>query len=548
MKAEAPLSLTTAVLESIPPGLAALFATVAPRAARAAGTCEACGSREQLLTSVLERVPDVVLLLDADGRLRYTNAAGRATWCLGAGDAVLESPAIHPDDVASVRSSWGRLLGMPGKTVSAEVRIQRAHGWTRATVTAENLLGDPGIAGVLITATDATRRRELDWQLQQAQRLEAIGRLAGGVAHDFNNFLTTIQGLTRLCLDDAALSADTRNDLTEVAKAADRAATVTRRLLAFSRRQVMRPQPLELNAHVIDAQKTVSRLIGEDVVVDAFPEAASSKVFVDPTQLEQILLNLALNARDAMPRGGHLTLRTREVTITPETASAYPYDVRPGDYVLLEVSDTGPGIAPHLRDQVFEPFYTTKSSEFGSGLGLSTVYGIVKQSGGYVWIGDAEGGGAAISIYLPHCEELPIVTVDAPAGAPERRSGTVLLAEDDPTVRFLARRVLSREGYTVLEASDGTEALEICASYHGHIDLLLSDVVMPGLSGSELAARSRPIRPEMAVLFMSGYQEDAMLRAGVQLGTHDLVEKPFSPEELAGRVRNAIAMSAPLSA
>jgi two-component system, cell cycle sensor histidine kinase and response regulator CckA len=275
--------------------------------------------------------------------------------------------------------------------------------------------------------------------------------------------------------------------------------------------------------------------------VNVFPGARDARVHVDPTQLEQILLNLALNTRDAMPQGGRLTVRTDDVVITPEEAARYPYAVRPGAYVLLEVSDTGPGIPANMRQQVFEPFYTTKSSNLGSGLGLSTVYGIVKQSGGYIWIGDADGGGARISIHLPRVSAAAPVTGEAPSERRGSRSGTVLVAEDDAAVRFLARRILAREGYTVLEAMDGDGAMEICCSYGGEIDLLLSDVVMPGPAGGQLIDGCRRQRPGMGVLFMSGYHEDVVLSRGVGTGAHELVQKPFSPDELIRRVREVIA-------
>ena len=536
------MSITSALIAGYAPlGLAAVVATVASRfSTRAPASCPVCGSREEVLATVLERVPDAVLLLDERGIVSYANTAARS-YLISQGADLVESPLIHEDDRAGIRGAWKRLLAMPGQSVSAEVRMRRGDTWTRLVVTAENLLDSPAVGAVLVTATDALRRHELDWRLQQAQRLEAIGRLAGGVAHDFNNFLTTIQGLTRLTLEDSTLSPESRTDLEEVATAAERAATVTRRLLAFSRRQVLRPREVDLNEHVRDAQKTVGRLIGEDVIVNAFTAARDPKVMVDPTQLEQILLNLALNARDAMPHGGMVTLRTDDAVIAPEDAARFPYPVRPGEYVLLEVSDTGPGIPAHLRQQVFEPFFTTKASDLGSGLGLSTVYGIVKQSGGYVWIGDADGGGARISIHLPRIAASASTTQMDPSEEPQRRGGTILVAEDDATVRFLARRVLAREGYTVLEAQDGMRAMEICTSYEGPIDLLLSDVVMPGVGGSQLVERCRSARPEMAVLFMSGYNDDAMLSRGVGTGVHELMEKPFAPDELTRRVREAIA-------
>ena len=396
------MSISFAVLAGyVPLGIAAVVATVASRVStRPPSSCPVCGSREELLSIVLERVPDVVMLLDATGTVTYANTAARA-YQIGHGADLVESALIHDEDRAGLRGAWKRLRAMSGQSVSVEVRMRRGESWSNLVLTAENLLENPAVGAVLVTATDALRRHELDWRLQQAQRLEAIGRLAGGVAHDFNNYLTTIQGLTQLSLADETLKPETRTDLQEVANAADRAATVTRRLLAFSRRQVLQPREVDLNEHVRDARKSIGQMIGDDVVVNLFTGARHATVFVDPTQLEQILLNLTLNARDAMPQGGMLTLRTDDVAITPEQAGRFPYEVRPGDYVLLEVSDTGPGIPVSMRQQVFEPFYTTKASDLGSGLGLSTVYGIVKQSGGYVWIGDAEGGGARISIHLP---------------------------------------------------------------------------------------------------------------------------------------------------
>ena len=533
------MSISLALIAGYAPlGIAAVVATVASRlSTKREPECPVCGPRQQQLATLLERVPDVVLLADAGGTVGYANSAGRA-YGIAEGQDLLDCPLVHEDDRTGIRATWNRLLALPGQSVSAEVRIRRSDSWSRLIVTGENLLNDPAVGAVFVTATDAMRRHELDWRLQQAQQLEAVGRLAGGVAHDFNNVLTTIQGLTRLCLEDPALSAETRTDLTEVASAADRAASVTARLLAFSRRQVLRPRVIDLNQHVRDMQRTVRRLIGSDVVINAFTAAREPRVLVDPEQLEQILLNLALNARDAMPRGGLLTLRTDDVTIAPEHAARFPYSVRPGSYVMLEVSDTGPGIPAHMRQQVFEPFFTTKSTEAGSGLGLSTVYGIVKQSGGYVWIDDADGGGARISIHLPVAVEATAPSADVPA---ERvagtHPGTVLIAEGDETVRALVRRVLARADYTVLEAADGLRALEICAAYEGRIDLLLTDAMLPGLATGELVDRCRTTRPGMAVLRMAAAGTGAGRRSATDASD---VEKPFAPDELIDRVRAEI--------
>ena len=499
-----------------------------------------------LFATVLERIPDVVLLLDRTGGVRYANMAARA-FAVAMGENLLESGLIHEEDRTAAREAWDRLLDVHGQTISTEVRLRRNDDWARVIVTGENLLHDPNVGFVLLTATDALRRHELEWRLQQAQRIEAIGRLAGGVAHDFNNFLTTIQGLTRLVIGDPGLPADSRADLEEVVRAAERASAVTRRLLAFSRRQLLRPRDVDVNAHLSGARRAISHLLGEDVVVDVQASAEDGHAFVDPTQLEHVLLNLALNSRDALPDGGVVTLRTDDFVVGAHAVEPLPYTLRPGAYLRVTVSDNGPGIPRHLREQVFEPFFTTKPAQHASGLGLSTVYGIVKQSGGYVWIDDSPTGGARVSILLPragtHSPPAPSIAHDTGT----RAGGTVLIAEDDSTVRFLARRVLTREGYDVLEAADGIRAAEICASHPGTIDLLLSDVVMPGLNGRELVERCRPDRPEMAILFMSGYQDDVIFRQGVGTGAHELIEKPFHPDELVRRVRDRIAARLPLT-
>ncbi|HEX6589106.1 MAG TPA: response regulator [Longimicrobiales bacterium] len=506
-----------------------------------ASDARAAFNPDGLFARVLERIPDVVLLVDRSAGIRYANMAARA-YSVRAGENLLESGLIHEEDRAAARATWHRLLDMPGQTVSTEVRLFRNGEWPRVIVTGENLLADARVGLVLITATDALRRHELEWRVQQAQRIEAIGRLAGGVAHDFNNFLTTIQGLTQLVSEHPSLPAECRADLEEVLHAAERASAVTRRLLAFSRRQVLRPQQVDVNARLDEARATIVRLLGEEIVVGVEAAASDGNAFVDPAQLEQILLNLALNARDALPTGGVVTLSTSDFDAGDAPPFRHAYAVRPGRYLRLDVSDSGPGIPKHLREQVFEPFFTTKSAESASGLGLSTVYGIVKQSGGYVWIDDATCGGARVSILLPRAEAgsggaASVLDVDPAA----QRGGTVLVAEDDSTVRFLARRVLAREGYTVLEAADGERAAQICADYPGPIDLLLSDVMMPGMNGRELAEHCRRERPDLAVLFMSGYQDDLELRHGVGSGEQELIEKPFHPHALAQRVHGRIA-------
>ncbi len=382
--------------------------------------------------------------------------------------------------------------------------------------------------------------RASEQQLRQSQKLEAVGQLAGGIAHDFNNLLTVINGNSHLLL--RGLSEETHRDrVEEIKRAGERAAQLTRQLLAFSRKQVLQPTLLDLNSVVPDMDKLLRRLIGADIDLRTVLDAELRRVKADPGQIEQVLMNLAINARDAMPRGGKLTIQTANVRLDEHYARGH-VAVEPGPYVMLAVSDTGHGMDAETQAHIFEPFFTTKEKGKGTGLGLSTVYGIVKQSGGNVWVYSEVGRGTTFKIYLPSVEEI------AEQRAPESASPTltskgmetVLLVEDEETVRNLARDILGINGYRVLTAGSGGAAMRLCEQHAGPIHLLLTDVVMPQMSGRELAERAAAIRPAMKVLYMSGYTDDSIVHHGVLDEGVAFLEKPFTPDALARKVRETL--------
>jgi two-component system cell cycle sensor histidine kinase/response regulator CckA len=399
----------------------------------------------------------------------------------------------------------------------------------------------PAVRGALALAESRARARSLEAQLLQSQKMEAVGRLAGGVAHDFNNILTAIGGYADLLLADLPADDARRQDIDEIHRAARRAASLTQQLLAFSRRQIMQPKVVDLNALVADIDKMLRRLIGEDVLLSAVLAPNLGNVRADPGQLEQVILNLAVNARDAMPSGGHLTIQTRNVELDQSYVAEHPA-VTPGPYVLLSVSDTGTGMTDETKSHIFEPFFTTKPRGKGTGLGLATVYGIIQQTGGHIWAYSEVGRGTTMKVYLPRVD-LPADSL--PSASPEaeedlRGSATVLLVEDETAVRAVTRQLLTRSGYTVVEAADGHMALALTAALDQPVDLLLTDVVMPGMSGRELAERLAAQRPGLRVLFMSGYADDAIVRHGMLEPGLAYLEKPFRPEALLRKVRDVL--------
>ncbi len=391
--------------------------------------------------------------------------------------------------------------------------------------------------------------RQSGEQLRQAQKMEAVGRLAGGVAHDFNNLLTAILGYAELLAARPDLDPGARQNVETIQKAGRQAAAVTHQLLAFSRKQILQPRVIDLNALILDFEKILRRVIGEHIDLRNVPQAANARVRADPNQIEQVVLNLGVNARDAMPRGGQLTIRTANVEFTAAQARQQSPDMLPGPYVLLEVSDTGHGMDEETKTRIFEPFFTTKGPGKGTGLGLSTVYGVVRQSGGTVCVDSTPGAGCAFRVYLPlesgELEQDRPKTV-MPAQKPSRQAETVLVVEDEEIVRELVCTVLADDGYDVLCAPNGTEGLRLSDTHPGKIALMITDVVMPQMGGLELAREVTARRPETRVLYVSGYSEDDMSEQGILAADLEFLEKPFTPQALTRKVRAVLNPSATL--
>ena len=438
---------------------------------------------------------------------------------------LLERDTYTDHEYDEVEATWKRKDGRP-LTVQLSVRAVRN--------------ADRQVEYYETFVRDVSEQRRLQQQLVQSQKMEAVGRLAGGIAHDFNNLLTVITSYCDLLLEDLGGDDPKREDVEQVRKAADGAAALTRQLLAFSRQQVIAPRVVNLSAVVAGVEKMLRRVIGEDVDLVTVLDPGVGSVRADIGQLEQVLMNLAVNARDAMPTGGKLTIETANVAHDPHYArerAAAPVS----RFVMLAVSDTGVGMDEATKARIFEPFFTTKEPGKGTGLGLATVYGIVQQAGGFIWVYSEPGRGTTFKIYLPRvdaaAEDAGAST--APADLP-RGTETVLVAEDEAAVRAVTREVLERQGYVVLEAPHGAAALDIAAQHRGPIQLLVTDVVMPGLSGRQLADQLAQLRPSMKVLYVSGYGENAVVHHGILEPGVAYLQKPFTPETLARRVRDAL--------
>jgi nitrogen-specific signal transduction histidine kinase len=395
--------------------------------------------------------------------------------------------------------------------------------------------GQPrGFIGIV---RDIAARKKLEAQLLQAQKMEAIGRLAGGIAHDFNNLLTAILGYTDLISGDPRTPQGLQQDRLAIRRASERATSLTRQLLAFSRRQILQPKTIDLNATINETDKMLRRLIGEDIQLVTILDPDLSKVRADPGQIEQVILNLAVNGRDAMPHGGVLTIETRNVTLDEEDARSWM--IQPGPYVLLSMQDTGTGMDAGTQAHMFEPFFTTKEQGKGTGLGLSTVYGIVKQSGGHIMVRSEQGKGTVFRLYLPSAWQEAERADEAAAAAPPRPGQTILLVEDEEWVRSMMKRALSASGYSVLQAGDGSEALELADRFAGRIHLLLTDLVMPRMGGVELARTLSGKDPELRILYLSGYSDQALTQDSLEAGS-SFLQKPFTPDALVRAVRTLL--------
>ena len=403
------------------------------------------------------------------------------------------------------------------------------------------LFDDGGnFTGMLCLAQEVTGRKLLEAQLQQAQKMESVGHLAGGVAHDFNNLLTIIVGCCEVLESNESLTELGASTLHDIDHAAQRAASLTRQLLAFSRKQLLEPMVLNLNAVIDNIQKMFLRLITEDIdlICRLFP--AIWPVRLDPGQIEQVLVNLVVNAGDAMPGGGRLTIETANVEWTEENCRLFP-DRRPGRYVMIVVADTGSGVTPEIKSRMFDPFFTTKQAGKGTGLGLAVVHGIVKQSEGYIDVDSEPGVGTSIKLYFPAINERIFKAPPEKDHQPKTRgSETIVLVEDEDGVRELVRRNLEKQGYTVLDASNGQEAIEAVDGYNGPLHLIVTDVVMPVMGGRQLVDRLLPRYPDLKVLYVTGYADDAMLRKGINVESHGFLQKPFSPSVLAKKVRSVL--------
>jgi two-component system, cell cycle sensor histidine kinase and response regulator CckA len=393
------------------------------------------------------------------------------------------------------------------------------------------------LAAVRAEWEDALARRlALEEQLRHSQKMEAVGRLAGGIAHDFNNLLTAIIGYTEIVMVGLGPGDPRRADAEEIARAAMRAADLTRQMLAFSRKQILQPKVIDLNATLAKVEPMLRRVIGEDIVMTISPKATRPQVRVDPGQIEQVIMNLVVNARDAMPRGGRLTVETADGAIDQ---AALPPDSKPGSYVMLAVSDTGIGMSADVRARIFEPYFTTKEVGKGTGLGLSTAYGIVRQSDGHIQVYSEPGQGTTFRVYLPRTEEVAAVEAAGDAAMP---GGTehILLVEDDPSVRRLSREILVRLGYTVTEAASGRAGLALGSDDTKHFDLALCDVILGDMSGPAVYEALRALRPNVRVLYMSGYADEAIVRTGVLEEGHPFLQKPFTPQDLAVKIRDVL--------
>jgi PAS domain S-box-containing protein len=496
---------------------------------------------EERYRDLVENAHDIIYSHDLEGNYTSMNKAGEHITGYTREEALKLNFAqtIAPEHLAKARDMLKRKLA--GERVTAyEMEILAKDGRRIAVEANTKLVFQNGVPiGVQGIARDVTERKLLEEQLRQSQKMEAIGQLAGGVAHDFNNLLTAINGYSTLALR-VTHDEPIKGYLEEVKKAGDRAANLTRQLLAFGRKQMLQPIALNLNDVVSDMNKMLCRLIGEDIQLIAKFDPTLKKIEADPGQIEQVLLNLVVNARDAMPKGGKLTIETANFEMDSEYAGKH-VGVQAGSYAVLAVSDTGTGMDDKTKARVFEPFFTTKEKGKGTGLGLSTVYGVVKQSGGNIWVYSELGRGTTFRVYLPQLKT-EVTPTEKPTiePAPLGGSETILLVEDEDVVRGLARKILEEAGYKVLDASGGKEAINLCQEHTEPIHLLLTDVVMPETSGKEIAERLSTLLPATRVLFMSGYTDEAIVHHGVLDSNVEFIQKPFSPVALIRKVRQVL--------
>jgi PAS domain S-box-containing protein len=503
---------------------------------------QALRDSEDRLRELVVRSPDLVLVIDLEGKVKL--ASNSAVELLGApleqmrGRTALSF--LAPEDVDRARQLLSELIERPGGSRRLDVRVVRVDGQVRAfELVVRNLVHVPSVGGFVVNARDVTEQRNLQDQLRQAQKLESVGRLAGGIAHDFNNLLIGILGYAEFLEEGIRNGAPDLEDLAEIRRAGERARDLTRQLLAVARRHVSQPRVIDANVVVRESEKLLRRVLGEDVALDVRLAPDLWPVKADPAHVQQVILNLAVNARDAMPGGGTLAIETSNADVGPRDAAASA-GVQPGAYARIAVTDSGQGMSADTLAHLFEPFFTTKPAGLGTGLGLATVYGIVKQAGGHVTVESAPERGSRFDVYLPRTAESPVRLTPRPRVPIQRGTETVLLAEDERSVRELAARALESAGYRVHAASGGREALDLAARASGPIHLLVTDVVMPDLGGKDLAAALLRDHPALRVLYVSGYPQDAVGAHGVVEPGVDFLSKPFTPGALLERVRASL--------
>jgi PAS domain S-box-containing protein len=503
---------------------------------------------EEGYRNLVETARDVIFTVFPDGTLASLNPAFHAITGWSVDDWIGKpfSLILHPDDLPLAMEKFSR--GLQGELNEVfELRVStRPGGYVVGEFIIAPQIQNGKMVNILGIARDITERKRaeqemvsLQEQLRQSQKMEAIGRLAGGIAHDFNNLLTVIKGNSQLSLLDLREGDPLKTNIEEIRKASERASDLISQLLAFSRKQIMEMQVLDVNIILKRLDNMLHRVLGEDIEMVTILTEGIGKIKADPGQIEQVIVNLAVNSRDAMPDGGKLTIETANVELDEEYARKH-IAVKPGQYVMLSVSDTGMGMTPEVQERVFEPFFTTKEMGKGTGLGLSTVYGIVKQSGGNIWVYSEAGKGTAFKIYLPQVDEPLTELKEVVSKGIPRGDETILIVEDEETVRKLAVRILKSLGYRTFEAPEGGRALILCEEFKEPIHLILTDVVMPGMSGPNLVKRLKEIHPEMRVLYMSGYTDNAILHHGVLEEGTNFIQKPFTLENLARKVREVL--------
>lgn len=495
---------------------------------------------EHRYRELMERLEDIVFSLDKECRIRYISPAVSK---LGyKSDEILTLPLIrfiHQADRDAMQSNFDQAL--KGTAVSCEFRgISKDEKIFifRTTLCPHWSQNSPeGLNGVLV---DLTRQRQAEEQLRSAQRLEAIGRLAGGIAHDFNNLLTLICSYADFVLEKVKTDEEIAEEIRQIQSAGSRAASLTRQLLAFGRKQVMKPTVVNLNRVIKNIEKMLSRLLKEDIIFSSLLGENLGSTMVDKSQIEQVVMNLVINARDAMPEGGRLNLETANVFLD-ENYQAQHSEVRPGPYIQLVISDTGSGMDRETIERIFEPFFTTKSYGQGTGLGLATVYGIVRQSGGHIWVYSEPGLGTTFKVYFPRCENVPENAPEPELKAVHSSAGeTILVVEDLAELRSLIERMLKKAGYKVLLAADGEEALQVCEAHSGGIALAITDVIMPKLSGREFVEKLALVRPQTSVIFMSGYTDDTIVHQGILDPGTNFLAKPFNAAELTAKINEVL--------